>query len=403
MKRTIISIFLIFCAGVAGAVALYWNDIKGILPLIEGSRRDISKEIPQDGEQNTNQSSGNGTLSLPEGFSISLYSKDVPGARDMAIDNTNTMWVSLTSSGKIAKLIQENGIVKEVRIMYGGLERPHGIAFDPHDGKMLYIATEGGILKIDTSVANALPQKIIALPTGGNHTNYSLRFGLDDRLYVSIGSTCNVCNEQDTRRAKIYSFKRDGSDFKEYARGLRNAPFFTWSYVDGRMWATEMGRDFLGDDLPPDEINIIEEGKNYGWPTCYGKNIHDTDFDKNTYFRNPCMEPLEKESYIDLPAHSAPLGLVFVPEEGWPEEYWYDLLVAYHGSWNRSTPTGYKIVRIKLDDKGNFQGIEDFITGWNSNDGILGRPVNMLIYPGGTMFISDDKAGVIYKVTRVTS
>ena len=154
------------------------------------------------------------------------------------------------------------------------------------------------------------------------------------------------------------------------------------------MWETERGRDNLGDDLPPDEINIVEEGKNYGWPICYGKNIHDTNFDKNTYIRNPCEEPFEMPSYINIEAHSAPLGLVFVPEEGWPEEYWYDLFVAYHGSWNRSVPTGYKIARIPLDDKGRKTGpIEDFISGWLTAGGRgLRRPGGILLLPPGVMF-----------------
>ncbi len=161
-----------------------------------------------------------------------------------------------------------------------------------------------------------------------------------------------------------------------------------------------MGRDLLGDNIPPDEINIIEEGKNYGWPICYGKNIHDDQFDKNTYIRNPCMEPFETPSSIDLQAHSAPLGLAFFPEEGWPEEYWHDLLVAYHGSWNRTEPTGYKIVRMRLDNEGKYEATEDFITGWlNGKNEALGRPVDILIQPGGLMYISDDKAGVIYRIT----
>jgi len=173
------------------------------------------------------------------------------------------------------------------------------------------------------------------------------------------------------------------------------------SYVDGKIWATEMGRDGLGDNTPPDEINIIEKGKNYGWPICYGKNIHDTNFDKKTYIRNPCMVPLETPSYVDLQAHSAPLGLDFVPEEGWPESYWYNMLVAYHGSWNRSIPTGYKIVRINMDSKGKYLGTEDFITGWLTADGKkLGRPVDIKVSPGGTAYISDDQAGVIYRLYR---
>lgn len=171
-----------------------------------------------------------------------------------------------------------------------------------------------------------------------------------------------------------------------------------------------MGRDNLGDDLPPDEINIIERPSagsgqssipNFGWPICYGKNIHDTNFDKNTYIRNPCMEPFETPSFIDLPAHSAPLGLAFVPEEGWPEEWWYNILVAYHGSWNRSTPTGYKIARLKMNAKGQYLGAEDFISGWLTKDGKkTGRPVDIKVLSGGTAYISDDHAGVIYRLFR---
>ena len=165
------------------------------------------------------------------------------------------------------------------------------------------------------------------------------------------------------------------------------------------MWGTEMGRDLLGDDIPPDEINILEEGKNYGWPVCYGKNIHDGEFDKRVYFRNPCMEPFETSSFIDVPAHSAPLGLAFVPKDaGWPEGYEHDLLVSYHGSWNRSVPTGYKIVRHKFDAEGNYEGVEDFIYGWFDGKNVYGRPVGLLFDKEGKLYISDDRAGVIYLV-----
>jgi len=236
------------------------------------------------------------------------------------------------------------------------------------------------------------------LPTqGGGHFTRTLKFGPDDRLYVSIGSSCNVCVEKDERRAAIYTLNRDGSDFKKFASGLRNTVFFDWSYVDGRMWGTDMGRDLLGDDIPPDEINILEEGKNYGWPNCFGKNIHDTNFDKNVYIQDPCLD--KTPPVVEMQAHSAPLGLAFVPEEGWPEDFWYDLIVAFHGSWNRSVPTGYKLVRIKLDAQGNYEGTEDFVTGWLQGNSALGRPVDILIQSGGTMFVSDDKAGVIYKIS----
>lgn len=391
-NKIIIIAIAVLIAALAAAGNFYWRNLRGALVPLAPAPSDISK-------------TGNETrlpLTLPPGFSISLFAKDLPGARVMAMDALGNMWVSRPAAGAVTLLeIKDEKVIAQNDI-FRGLKNPHGIAFDPEDPFMLTIAEENTISRVRT-YSGGEPEKIAELPEGRGHFTRTLGFGPDGRLYISIGSSCNVCVEEDTRRAKIFSLKKDGSDFKEFARGLRNAVFFTWSFVDGRMWATEMGRDLLGDDIPPDEINIIQEGENYGWPICYGKNIHDADFDKNVYVRNPCMEPFETPSYIDIPAHSAPLGLAFVPEEKeWPEEYWHNLFVAYHGSWNRSAPTGYKVVRIKLDAKGNYAGTEDFITGWLTDEGVLGRPVDILIRPGGIMYISDDKAGVIYKVTHDT-
>jgi glucose/arabinose dehydrogenase len=220
-----------------------------------------------------------------------------------------------------------------------------------------------------------------------------------------VGSSCDVCHEKKPDYAQILFYNAATGEHGVYAQGLRNATFMTLDPIFGKIYATEMGRDNLGDDIPPDEINIIEnknnQPQNYGWPNCYGKNIHDDQFDKNTYIRNPCMAPFETPSFVDLPAHSAPLGLAFIPEEGYPEEYWYNLLVAFHGSWNRSTPTGYKIVRLKMNAKGEYLGTEDFITGW-SPDGKKGRPVDIKVFSGGTAYISDDTLGVIYKLSRTS-
>ncbi|HEY9072488.1 MAG TPA: PQQ-dependent sugar dehydrogenase, partial [Desulfobaccales bacterium] len=206
---------------------------------------------------------------------------------------------------------------------------------------------------------------------------------------------CNVCVEQDWRYAKILMANADGSDLKTFASGLRNSVFMAAHPLTGLIWATEMGRDWLGDNLPPDEINLILEGKDYGWPYCYGKRVHDDQFDPQGLKRDFCQTTMP--SYIDIPAHSAPLGLAFFPAS-WPKPYRYDLLVAYHGSWNRTIPTGYKVVRYQLDEAGNFVGVDDFITGWLTPDGALGRPVDILITDDGEIYISDDKAGVIYRV-----
>ena len=388
IKHPIINLLaLLFGIALIFGISFYWKNLRGAL-----------QETPPQSIEEVINTTGM-PLKVPPGFSIEIFAKNLAGARVMALDSFGNMWVSRPNDGVVTQLEINNGKVTAQHDILKNLNNPHGLAFDPKSPSILYIAEEDKISKIPT-YSDAPIQKIADLPSGGGHSTRTIGFGPDNRLYVSIGSSCNVCHETDSRRAKIFSMKSDGNDFKEYAHGLRNAVFFTWSYIDGKMWATEMGRDLLGDNTPPDEINIIGKDKNYGWPNCYGKNIHDTEFDKNTYIRNPCMEPFETPSYIDLEAHSAPLGLQFVPEEGWPEEYWHNLLVAFHGSWNRTEPTGYKIVRIKLDAKGNYQGIEDFITGWLSKDGVYGRPVDLLIQPGGTLYISDDKAGVIYKVYK---
>src|SRR3989344_5168210 len=294
---------------------------------------DRTASIPGETPENKQEESLPG-FGVPEGFSLSIFAKDLPGARVIAFDDQGEMWVSLTGKGKIVKLDENK---KPVTVL-GDLNNPHGIAFD--NSGNLYFAEENKISVLRKGETSA--QKIADLPTkGGGHFTRTLGFGPDERLYVSIGSSCNVCHEEDPRRAAIYSMKTDGTDFKQFAKGLRNTVFFAWNPVDGKMWGTDMGRDNLGDNIPPDEINIItghsagpstmSSGPNgsgqssvpdFGWPIWYGKNIHDTQFDKNTYIRNPCMEPFETPSFIDLQAHSAPLGLSFIPEEGWPEEYW---------------------------------------------------------------------------------
>ncbi|MDP3954030.1 MAG: Gmad2 immunoglobulin-like domain-containing protein [bacterium] len=393
-------IIVVTFSGAAAWSGIYaWKNLRGIGPVIKGPPEDITKTINTTGMP----------LSMPPGFSIEIFAKDLPGARVMAFDGFGNMWVSQTKQGIVSLLEVQDGKVARQNAVLRNLKNPHGLAFDPQNEFALYIAEEDKISRLPT-YSDGGPEKIIDLSEGGGHYTRTIGFGPEDgRLYVSIGSSCNVCHENDPRRATIYSMNSNGSDFKLHARGLRNSVFFDWSYIDGRMWATEMGRDSLGDDIPPDEINIIHDPStnsgqagNYGWPTCYGKNIHDTNFDKfdkNTYYEIPCREPTEIPSYIDLQAHSAPLGLAFIQEEGWPEEYWHDLFVAYHGSWNRSEPTGYKIVRVKLDAQGNYEGIEDFITGWLTDKGALGRPVDIITQSGGIMYVSDDHAGVIYKIT----
>lgn len=411
MKQVFWFLFLIMSAATLYFSAdFYSKNLRGAWYPLMPPKEDIANII----EKKPRNATGF-PLKLQEGFSVSIFMKSLTAPRVLAIAPGGVLVTSIPSEGKIVALPDDNqdGVADKVVEIISGLNRPHGLAFQcpflEGDGECEFYIAESHRVSLFSYDAERMQakfkKKIADLPDGSNHYTRTLMFNDDGRLLISVGSSCNVCDETDWRRAKILALDLQTGEIKEFAKGLRNSVFMATHPVNGKIWATEMGRDLLGDDSPPDEINIIEESKNYGWPVCFGKNIHDTDFDKNTYIRNPCAEPFETASHIDIPAHSAPLGLAFFPEEarlpdgqGWPEEYWHNLLVAYHGSWNRSVPTGYKIVRYKLDEQGNYLGEEDFISGWLQQNNALGRPVDILIQPGGKIYISDDKAGVIYLV-----
>lgn len=353
---------------------------------------------------------------VPEGFVATIFARGVTGARVMIRDPKGAMLLSQTSEGRVVALPDLNGDGKadEVKIVLEGLKQPHGLAIicpttgntsADQDACILYVA-ETGELKAyayDADTYTAKYQKTITtFPTGNGHFTRTLLLHPDGKhLLVSIGSSCNACQEDNTRRASVQAIDLATGAVVPFATGLRNSVFMATNPIDGKIWATENGRDLLGDDIPPDEVNIIEEGRDYGWPICYGKNIHDSDFDKNQYIRDPCAD--KAPSHIDLQAHSAALGLDFVPEEGWPEEYGLDLIVAYHGSWNRSEPTGYKVVRFDFTNGVlNDQFPTDFVTGFlppgGDEDDTIGRPVDVMLEPGGVAYISDDRAGAIYKI-----
>lgn len=391
-KIAIVSILLFLVGLGVYAGKFYYQNLRGIGPAINKPVQDVSFE----------QVDSNSLFALPPGFSLSVFAK-APGARVEIFDNEGNLWVSQTSLGQVSKIQIKNGQAVANNIMFRNLNAPHGLAFDLQNPNILYIAEATKISKVDLSPqsANQLV-KIINLPKPGLHFTRTLAFGPGNRLYVSIGSTCNVCQEPDDRYAAIYSLKTDGTDLKPVAKGLRNTVFFIFN--NGKIWGNDMGRDLLGDNAPPDELNVISvtstNALNFGWPICYGSNVHDTDFDKRTYIRNPCQKPFELASHINYPAHSAPLGLAFAPNIfGWPAEYQNNIIVAFHGSWNRSAPTGYKVVRLVLDDNGNLLKQQDFITGWLTKNGALGRPVDVLFDKNDNLFITDDKAGVIYKVS----
>lgn len=405
MKKGL-TLFLVLCvsAALVWLAVFSWNNLRGIGPALRKPSRVISHFIERV-EAGTN--TADAPLRLPPGFSISLFAKGLDGPRVMVSDPSGTILVSIPSQGRVVALpdADRDGVADRIVTVIRGLNRPHGMALRCAPSCKLYVAEEHQVNVYSYDGKNFLAKKekkIADLPQGSGHSTRTLLFlpgPSEGQLLISVGSSCNVCSEKDSRRAKILIVPAEGGNPGVFASGLRNAVFMAVHPKTKRLWVTEMGRDLLGDNTPPDEINIIDQGRDYGWPFCFGKNVHDDDFDPEG--THVCRQPATVPSHIDIPAHSAPLGLAFFPEEGWPKEFRNNLLVSFHGSWNRSSPTGYKIVRYRLDREGRYLGVKDFVSGWLTADGIsLGRPVDIMIRPDGAIFVSDDKAGVIYRIVR---
>lgn len=327
-------------------------------------------------------------LKLPPGFEISIYARGLGQARMMAFSPSGNLFVSDLNGHRILMIAGPG----RVFIFATGVNLPHGLAFRGND---LYLAENQRIIAY-RNVSNAsptagTPDVIAPLPTGTlGHVTRTILFDNDGKLILTDGSTCNICNETDPRRAAALRFNADGSGMEIFARGLRNTVGLALHPVTGEIWGTDNGADGLGDDVPPDEINIIRGGKDYGWPRCYG--------DGSLYpgFSGDCSTTERPE--LKLQAHSAPLGISFYTGSMFPARYRNDAFVAFHGSWNRTQPTGYKLVRI-LASSGRAQGVEDFLTGFLSGNTTSGRPMYALTGPDGALYISDDMNGVVYRVT----
>lgn len=391
MKKLLLLSGLLLIILVIWSGLYYWRNLRGSQPAFAPPPRDITEEPIA-------VNSSGFPLQLPRGFSISIFAKNLAGPRVIIWDPVGRLLVSLPSQGKVMALRDTNGdgVADEEIFLLEGLNQPHGLAWRE---EKLYVAETDQVATYDYDKQTgkaANKRKLFDLPGRGNHFTRTIGFGPDGRLYISVGSSCNVCVEKDWRRAKILVADADGKNLREYASGLRNSVFFVWNRVDASMWATDMGRDLLGDNTPPEEVNIIKDGGFYGWPLCYGNRVHDRSFNSSAEAKQKCEGSTAPQ--ITFQAHSAPLGLAFIPDS-WPQQYRGDLLVSYHGSWNRSEPTGYKVVRFDLDRQLNSTGESDFIWGWLNGQGALGRPVDLLFDQKGNLYLSDDKAGVIYRVT----
>lgn len=334
--------------------------------------------------------------SLPEGFALSVYANDVPKARFMHFTEAGDLLLSRPHNGDILLLRRDadnDGYPDGQDILLSGLKRPLGLLVD---GSWLYIAESHRVGRVLFDVAKGQLDGeyrpiIEGLTDNGNHWSKTIGIGPDDKLYLAQGSTCNICEEDDERRATMMRFNPDGTGGAIIATGLRNSVGFDWAPWDNALYATDNGRDLMGDDFPPCELNHIEAGRFYGWPYFNGDNVPDPDTGEDPQGRTPTapVHPFR--------AHNAPLGITFLRNENLPAEYQRAALVALHGSWNRSSPDGYKVVSLHFTD----DGIEerDFLAGFNSAEGITGRPVDVAQGPRGDIYISDDYAGAIYRVT----
>ena len=336
-------------------------------------------------------------LSLPQGFSLGVFADlkgDLP--RALAFDEKGVLFASIPGSGKIVALPDENGDGKADRVVevMKGLGRPHGIAFA---GDFIYVGETDKVIRARYNPENlsaGSAEKLFDLPGGGRHFTRTIRIK-DGKIYTSVGSSCDTCLEASPFRAAVLVSDLDGANLRVFARGLRNTVFFTFD-AKGRIWGTDMGRDFLGDNLPPDEVNLIEDGKDYGWPYCYGAKIRDSKFNPGESL-SYCTETMEPK--FNLPAHVAPLGITFIKSDLFPGGDQGNILVALHGSWNSSVPVGYKIVKLSvLGD--SVTGMEDFISGFIDGKEVLGRPVDLIFDRNGYLFIADDEAGLIYLLAK---
>ena len=341
-----------------------------------------------------------GKLRVPPGFTVSYYAKDVAGVRFMTVGPDGAVYASQPDKGQIVRLPDANkdGVADGSTVVVSGLNRPHGLTF--HKG-MLYVANTDGVVRVPlaaTMVANGTPVYLNHYPEGGGHWTRTIAFGADSAMYVSVGSSCNLCVETTPERAAVLRFNEDGSGKRVYASGLRNAVGLAVNPTTGAIWVSQNERDNLTPDhenLPPEELNILTDGADYGWPYCYGDRLPNPEYSDQARCNSTVAPALKMQ------AHSAPLGISFLAKAtAFPADYRGDLLVAFHGSWNRTQPTGAKVVRVHVAD-GKPVSAEDFITGWQDADGKRwGRPVDILVAADGSVLISDDASGAIYRVSH---
>lgn len=339
------------------------------------------------------------SIKLPKGFHISVFA-EVEEARSMDLSPTGTLFVGNRKKDKVYALRDTNndGVADKKYIIADSLDMPNGVAFKAGD---LYVAENSRIIKfrnIEASLNNPPAYEVIydQYPTDEHHGWKYIAFGPDNKLYVPVGAPCNICNNPDKPiYASITRMNADGSDMEVFASGVRNTVGFTWHPQTEDMFFTDNGRDMMGDNVPPCELNVAtSKGQHFGYPFCHGGTISDPEFGQ----LKGCEE--FKKPYRNLGPHVAPLGIKFYTADMFPAQYKSQIFIAEHGSWNRSEKIGYRIQMVSNTDSGN-PDYTTFIEGWldDAEQEAWGRPVDLIIAADGAMLISDDKAGLIYRVT----
>jgi len=343
-------------------------------------------------------------LELPKGFTIEAVAQGLGNVRQMAEAENGDIYATRNMQGDVIVLrdLEDDGQDEAYTVVATDLPNIHGLAIQ---GDQVYMAATKeiyvGTLQDDGYIGD-VEAIVTDLPDGGQHNKRSLFIGPDDLIYINVGSPCNACGDEVEERATLLQIMPDGSSRTIFAKGLRNTVGWDWHPETGALWAMDMGMDGRGDDQPPEELNLIEKGANYGWPYCYA----DQQVDKYT----PGMPPGRTKaefcattvgSTLTYQAHSAPIGFHFYTGEQFPEEYRTGAFVVFRGSWNRQEPTGYKVVFLSFDEEGQPVEFQDFLTGFLIEDGLahFGRPAFLLQAQDGSLLLSEDTNGVIYRIT----
>ena len=333
-------------------------------------------------------------LKLPKGFKIDVYASGIANARTLRLGDKGTLFVSNRVLDKVYAIVDKNG-KRETKVIASGLDRPNGLAF--HKGA-LYIAEGTKISKLENiegSLDNP-PKPVVVyddLPNQQSHGWRYIGIGPDNKLYINVGAPCNIC-EPPAANAQIRRLNLDGSGGEIYARGVRNSVGFDWHPVTKGFYFTEHGRDWLSEDLPEDELNrVTKAGQHFGFPYCH----NGTHTDREMGWGHSC-EGYEKPVALMGP-HSAVLGMRFYTGKMFPSQYQNAIFIARHGSWNRTKKIGGDVVVVKLNKDGSVKSQEPFLTGFLQNNQYSGRPVDVQVMKDGSLLVSDDYAGAVYRVT----